>query len=148
MNSQMFHRIAGVAAFVALWAFFAMPWISAAILFFIPYGMTGFDLIPQGNAYLAITPLAALVCLVILGYSEVNTTAYEATRRPLAIASVVSAVCGGAPVAYVIYQMVMFQIKEHGIGLGFMAGMGMGVWLAIFAFFVLAVEAVIDYLRW
>lgn len=146
-------RLADASA-IGVIAATAMPWlqISGFVGLFIS-NISGFDLITglsfggsNSVAYpaVALTPLAGLLCLFILIYSEVNPASYNQNRKSLAIVRIVAAIAGAVPPLYLLSEMSKISPTDMIAVSASVMSSGPGVYAALIALLVVAGEAVID----
>lgn len=150
MNSK---RIADASA-IAVLATMAMTWVSfKGLAMLVSSGFSGFDLMSKGYSFLIVTPIGAIICLLILIYSENNPAAYESNRRGLAIVRILCAIVSALPVIFLIYSIESYDITQETNmwAMMFVALMppelNEGVWLNLLSILVLGVEGFIDLTR-
>lgn len=132
-----------------------LPWIQVTglAMLLIP-NLTGLDLITGISSYgsrrmfampeIALTPLAGLVCLVILIYSHTNPTGYSENRKSLSIVRIVAAMCGAIGPLRVISEVTQYGPMDQFAASLSVANIGPGVYAALITLLVVVVEAVID----
>lgn len=146
-DTQLPKRIADASAISVLVTMAATWIVPKGLGMIVSSGFSGYDLMSKGMFWLAVSPLAALICLGVLVKSEVNPNEYEKDRKSLASVRILCAIIGAAPVIYLIFSMSIYDpIRDGGLfGALVPLELGEGIWLNLIAFLVIGVEAYIDH---
>jgi len=150
MNSR---RIADASA-IAVLATMAMKWVTLrGLALIVSGGFTGFDLMAKGFSLLLITPIAAIICLLILVHSETDQQSYINNRKTFSIIRILCAIIGAIPVIVIIYSVLSYDISKESNYFAVLImslmppELNEGIYLNLISFIVIGVEAFIDLKR-